>query len=260
MHYARGSMEVLQLDMSGRPQAWISAKEAAVIYASDGVAWTLGEDVLRPARRHAAAHRPAIADRGAPDHRRARLGAEPRLAPYARASNPKLFARDRQVCAYCGGHFHLDDLTREHIVPDFARRQRHLDELHHRLPACNGHKGNRMPEEAHMSLMYLPYVPSLHEDMILRGRRILADQMEFLLASVPRHSRLHGDDGPWGSPEVFLGRGAVTYAVLMFSAVNGMLPHALASRREERVGDRRARSAPSPARRCRPAFRCSARA
>ena len=36
-------MEVLQLDMSGRPQSWISAKEAAVIYASDGVAWTLGE-------------------------------------------------------------------------------------------------------------------------------------------------------------------------------------------------------------------------
>jgi hypothetical protein len=49
-----------------------------------------------------------------------------------------------------------------------------------------------MPEEANLSLMYLPYVPSLHEDMILRGRRILADQMEFLLASVPRHSRLHG--------------------------------------------------------------------
>ena len=41
-----------------------------------------------------------------------------------------------------------------------------------------------------MNLLYLPYVPSLHEDMILRGRRILADQMEFLLASVPRHSRL----------------------------------------------------------------------
>ena len=35
-------MEVLQLDMSGRPQAWISTKEAAVLYASDGVAWTLG--------------------------------------------------------------------------------------------------------------------------------------------------------------------------------------------------------------------------
>src|SRR5204863_2817346 len=43
MHYPRGAMEVLQLDMSGRPQSWISAKEAAVIYASDGVAWTLGD-------------------------------------------------------------------------------------------------------------------------------------------------------------------------------------------------------------------------
>ena len=36
-------MDVLQLDISGRPQAWISSKEAAVIYASDGVAWTLGD-------------------------------------------------------------------------------------------------------------------------------------------------------------------------------------------------------------------------
>ena len=36
-------MEVLQLDMSGRPQAWISAREAAIIYASDGIAWTLGD-------------------------------------------------------------------------------------------------------------------------------------------------------------------------------------------------------------------------
>nr|HMQ73399.1 HNH endonuclease [Rubrivivax sp.] len=35
-------MDVLQLDVSGRPQAWISAREAAVLYATDGVAWTLG--------------------------------------------------------------------------------------------------------------------------------------------------------------------------------------------------------------------------
>ena len=35
-------MDVLQLDMSGRPQAWISPREAALLYASDNVAWTLG--------------------------------------------------------------------------------------------------------------------------------------------------------------------------------------------------------------------------
>ena len=35
-------MDVLQLDVSGRPQAWITPREAALLYACDGVAWTLG--------------------------------------------------------------------------------------------------------------------------------------------------------------------------------------------------------------------------
>ena len=33
---------------------------------------------------------------------------------------------------------------------------------------------------------------SLWEDFILRNRRILADQMEFLMAHLPDSSRLHG--------------------------------------------------------------------
>lgn len=183
-------MEVLQLDVSGRPQSWISAKEAAVIYASDGVAWTLGETfrvLLGGMQRRTGLQsrievHPIIAVRGAVPSRAWRQ--TPAL------SNPKLFARDRGVCAYCGGHFHADDLTREHIVPTSRGG---LDTWMNCITACrpcNGHKGNRMPEEARMSLLYLPYVPSLHEDMILRGRRIVADQMEFLLASVPRNSRL----------------------------------------------------------------------
>ncbi|MFT2520950.1 hypothetical protein ACMWQB_32720, partial [Escherichia coli] len=45
------------------------------------------------------------------------------------------------------------------------------------------------PEQARMPLLYTPYVPSLWEDFILRNRRILADQMEFLLLHVPRSSR-----------------------------------------------------------------------
>jgi hypothetical protein len=42
-----------------------------------------------------------------------------------------------------------------------------------------------------MPLLYVPYVPNRHEHFILRNRRILADQMEYLLAGVPRTSRLH---------------------------------------------------------------------
>ena len=183
-------MEVLQLDVSGRPQSWISAKEAAVIYASDGVAWTLGDAfyVLRGGMQRCTGLQsrievhPIIAVRGAVPSRAWRQA--PAL------SNPKLFSRDRLVCAYCGGHFHADDLTREHIVPTSRGGHDTWMNCITACRGCNGRKGNRLPEEAHMSLLYLPYVPSLHEDMILRGRRILADQMEFLLASVPRNSRL----------------------------------------------------------------------
>lgn len=185
-------MEVLQLDVSGRPQAWISAKDAAILYASDGVAWTLGETFfvlrggtqLRTGLQSRIEVHPIVAVRGAVPSKAWRQ--TPAL------SNPKLFDRDRQVCAYCGHRLHVDDLTREHIVPTSRGGQDSWMNCITACRPCNGRKGNRMPEEARMSLLYLPYVPSLHEDMILRGRRILVDQMEFLLASVPRTSRLHG--------------------------------------------------------------------
>ena len=110
-------MDVLQLDISGRPQAWISPREAAVLYASDSIAWTLGDafQVLRGGMQRSTGLQsrielhPIVAVRGAIPSRAWRQA--PAL------SNPKLFARDRGICAYCGGHFHLDDLTREHIVP-----------------------------------------------------------------------------------------------------------------------------------------------
>ena len=185
-------MDVLQLDVSGRPQAWISPKEAAVLYACNAVAWTLGDtfQVMRGGIQQATGKQsrielhPIIAVRGSIPSRAWRQA--PAL------SNPKLFVRDRHVCAYCGGRFAFEDLTREHIIPVSRGGDDGWMNCITACRACNGRKGNRLPEEAHMSLLYLPYVPSLHEDMILRGRRILADQMEFLLASVPRSSRLHG--------------------------------------------------------------------
>jgi 5-methylcytosine-specific restriction endonuclease McrA len=185
-------MEVLQLDVSGRPQAWISVQEAATLYATQTVAWTLGESfrVLRGGWQRATGLQsrievhPIVAVRGAVPSRAWRQ--TPSL------SNPKLFARDRHVCAYCGGRFRFDELTCEHIRPVSRGGTDTWMNCITACRTCNGRKGNRLPEEAGMSLLYLPYVPSLHEDMILRGRRILADQMEFLLAGVPRSSRLHG--------------------------------------------------------------------
>ncbi|PXW91880.1 5-methylcytosine-specific restriction endonuclease McrA [Sphaerotilus hippei] len=185
-------MDVLQLDVSGRPQAWISTKEAATLYASDAVAWTLGEPflVFRGGFQRVSGMQsrielhPIIAVRGSVPSRAWRQ--VPAL------TNGKLFVRDRYLCAYCGGHFEADDLTREHILPSSRGGADSWMNCITACRGCNGRKGNRLLHEVGIELFYLPYIPSLHEDMILRGRRILADQMEFLLASVPRHSRLHG--------------------------------------------------------------------
>jgi 5-methylcytosine-specific restriction endonuclease McrA len=101
-----------------------------------------------------------------------------------------LFARDCNICAYCGEHFIDAELTREHIIPYAQNGQDTWMNVVTACRACNHRKGDRTPEQAHMPLLYAPYVPSLWEDFILRNRRILADQMGFLSAHLPRHSRL----------------------------------------------------------------------
>ena len=70
-------------------------------------------------------------------------------------------------------------------------RMRHARDREMRNAAALERYRNRTPEQARMPLLYAPYVPSLWEDFILRNRRILADQMEFLMAHLPKTSRLH---------------------------------------------------------------------
>ena len=80
------------------------------------------------------------------------------------------------------------DLSRDHVKP-VARGGR--DSWTNTVTACrrcNTRKGSRSPEQAGMPLLYVPYVPDRHEHFILRNRRILADQMEYLLAGVPKSS------------------------------------------------------------------------
>jgi hypothetical protein len=185
-------VKVLKLSAQGLPQSWISLEQAVIHYAADEVRWEAGQEIAVFRGGHNAVTgqqsvitvNSIIGTRGLP-------GINPfDLRPGL--TNSKLFARDRNVCAYCGGVFAEADLTREHIVP-FA--QKGLDQWMNVVTACrscNHRKSSRTPEQAGMPLLYAPYVPSLWEDFILRNRRILADQMEFLMAHLPRTSRLHG--------------------------------------------------------------------
>lgn len=110
-------MDVLQLDVSGRPQAWITTREAAVIYASDGVAWTLGDpcQVLRGGLQRVTGRQSRIEVHAIIAVRGAVPSRAWRQAPAL--TNSKLFVRDRFVCAYCGHRYLPEDLTREHIQP-----------------------------------------------------------------------------------------------------------------------------------------------
>ena len=184
-------MKVLKLSAQGLPQSWISLEEAVLHYAADEVRWEMGQQVAVFRGGHNAVTgiqsvievNSIIGTKGVPSINPFEL--KPSL------SNTKLFARDRNVCAYCGGHFHEDELTREHILPLAQKGRDHWMNVVTACRSCNHRKGNRTPEQAHMPLLYAPYVPSLWEDFILRNRRILSDQMEFLMAHLPKTSRLH---------------------------------------------------------------------
>ena len=102
----------------------------------------------------------------------------------------KLFKRDRGLCAYCGDTIQESCAEAEHIIPNSRGGKYSWMNLVISCRPCNQRKGNRTPEQAGMSLLYTPYLPSLYEDMILKGRNILADQMDFLTANLPKNSRL----------------------------------------------------------------------
>jgi hypothetical protein len=102
----------------------------------------------------------------------------------------KLYRRDRGLCAYCGDRISEGDAEAEHITPSCKGGKYNWMNLVVSCRPCNQRKGDRTPEKAGMTLLYAPYMPSLYEDMILKGRHILADQMDFLSANLPKESRL----------------------------------------------------------------------
>jgi 5-methylcytosine-specific restriction endonuclease McrA len=186
------SVSILVLDAGGTPRRWIGLEDAAGYYCKRQVAWDFGAHsfTLRGGTNRASGERSSLTLRSivavrSQGGRRAPDDCAPAL------TREMLFARDRYLCAYCGVQQRPADLTAEHVQPQSRGGRNTWTNLVSACKPCNLRKGNRTPEQARMPLLYVPYVPNLHEAFILRNRRILADQMEFLMAGVPPHSRLH---------------------------------------------------------------------
>lgn len=185
------ALMILKTDPGGRPIRWIDVRTAAAYLLRDEVAWSSAETAARL--------RGGISARTG---RRSRLDIPSILAVLGarathydatipRLTNDALFQRDRYLCCYCGDLFADDQplLTRDHVQPLSRGGTNCWDNVVTSCRSCNQKKDDRLVAECALEMRYIPYTPSRAEAMILENRRILADQMDYLMQQVPRRDR-----------------------------------------------------------------------
>ena len=154
-------MKVLKLSAQGLPQSWISLEQAVLHYAADEVRWEVGRARWRVFR---GGHN-AVSGQQSHITVNSIIGTKgvPNINPFdlkPGLTNSKLFARDRNVCAYCGDHFHEEELTREHIIPFAQNGKDHWMNVVTACRACNHRKSNRTPEQAACRCCTRPTCPA----------------------------------------------------------------------------------------------------
>lgn len=191
---------VLRTDVSGMPLEWIDYKEAARLYHQQQVAYTCGTPLYR-----------LFGGTCARTGLRTMLEVNSIVATVGQAGNPghlrqdyvpplnneTLFRRDGHVCMYCALRFAARDLSRDHIRP-FSQGGRDVwTNVVTACRRCNNLKASRTPEQAKMQLIAVPFAPTYAEYIFLKGRRVLVDQMAYLVAHFPRSSPLHDRIQRW---------------------------------------------------------------
>jgi len=171
--------KVLRLNKAGTPIAWLSWQETATLLVKDQVLWSIGDTVhkVRGGYNSAGVRSelllPSI------------IACDGRVAPDAftpALSNRLLFARDQQLCMYCGVEHDNKELSRDHVIPTSKGGEDYWTNCVTSCRRCNNRKGNLTPEEANMQLLAVPFAPNRYEFFYLSNRDVLTDQMEFLKA------------------------------------------------------------------------------
>lgn len=184
--------KILALNAGGEAMDWISYEDCATYYAKGKIVWSLGthEVKLRGGTNAKTGLQSvltmdtivALKNDVSPGKFRNR---DPRL------TNKTLFERDRNLCAYCDTTFKLRDLTRDHVTPSSKGGKDVWENVVTACCRCNQRKSDMTLEQAGMQLIYIPYTPTFNEHLILKNRNILADQMDYLMKGVSKHSRIH---------------------------------------------------------------------
>lgn len=185
--------QVLRTDVAGMPLEWIGYQDAVRLITLDQVSYSLGRALYRihgginaeSGRQSVVEVNAIIASHGRHPH--AHLFTHAYTPPL---SNKALFRRDQSLCLYCGEQFPNALLSRDHVKPLSQGGADIWANVVTACKRCNNHKAGCTPEQAGMQLLAIPFTPTHAEYVYLQGRRILADQMEFLLAHFPRNSQL----------------------------------------------------------------------
>lgn len=183
---------VLITDSSGTPKDWANMETAACYYARGKVLWEIGSTVkeFHGGISSATGLQSILNISSILGVTGPLLGDKFYNRESVYADRAILYARDQYLCAYCGDSFDSRGLTIDHVMPKSRGGKNTWVNCVTACKTCNHKKGNRTPEEAKMHLIYVPYSPNVFEKMILRNRKILADQMEFLISRVPKNSRI----------------------------------------------------------------------
>ena len=194
-HGTRGlSQLVLRTDIAGMPLEWIDYREAARLYHQEQVAYTCGSLIY-----------PLYGGVNARTGLRTILQVHSIIATVGHTGNPgntrhdytpplnnqTLFRRDAYLCLYCGARFPYSQLSRDHVTPFSRGGHDTWSNVVSACRRCNNAKASRSPAQAGMQLLAVPFTPTYAEYIFLKGRRVLADQMEYLVAHFPRSSPLH---------------------------------------------------------------------
>lgn len=185
--------QVLMLDISGAPRDWIDYKKSAYYYSKGLVAWDMGAtDFTLHGGISRMTFEPVTMSINTIIAIKGKISTKQNANfNKVRLLNKILFRRDMNICAYCGLHFKNADLTRDHIHPVSRGGKDIWTNVVTSCKSCNRAKDYHTLDECNMELLYVPYTPNRYEALILRNRDILADQMQFLMAGVPKESRLH---------------------------------------------------------------------
>ncbi len=184
--------QVLRTDAAGMPLEWIGLEQAVRLYYTEQVAYACGSLLYRV--RGGINARTGLRSRVEVNSIIATFGTrQSRFNHYIPPlNNTTLFRRDAHLCLYCGQHFYERDLSRDHVTPISQNGADTWNNVVTACKRCNNHKAGHTPEQAGMQLLAIPFTPTHAEYIYLKGKRVLADQMEFLLAHFPRTSPLRG--------------------------------------------------------------------